>query len=109
MFDAVFSANSLHIMGWPEVQALFAGVDAVLADDATLAIYGPFNYDGAYCSDSNRDFDAWLKARDPRSGIRDFEAVDALARRCQLQLVADVAMPANNRTLVWRRHGRAPG
>ena len=107
-FDAVFSANSLHIMGWPEVQALFAGVDAVLADDATLAIYGPFNYGGAYTSDSNREFDAWLKARDPRSGIRDFEAVDALAHRCQLQLVADVAMPANNRTLVWRRR-RAPG
>lgn len=103
-FDAVFSANALHIMGWPEVEAFFAGVDGVLARaDGVLAVYGPFNYGGAYTSDSNRDFDAWLKARDPLSGIRDFEAVDALARGIGLEPVADVAMPANNRTLVWRR------
>ena len=102
-FDAVFSANSLHIMGWAEVEALFDGLDAVLARDATLAVYGPFNYGGGYSSDSNREFDGWLKARDPRSGIRDFEAVDGLARAIGLRLVVDVAMPANNRTLVWRR------
>jgi len=102
-FDAVFSANSLHIMGWAEVEALFAGLDGVLAPDATLVVYGPFNYDGNYTSDSNREFDGWLKARDPRSAIRDFEAVDALASAIGLQLLADVAMPANNRCLVWRR------
>lgn len=101
--DAAFSANTLHIMGWPEVEALFAGLDATLADTATLAIYGPFNYDRAYSSDSNRDFDAWLKARDPRSGIRDFEAVDSLARAIKLELLDDIAMPANNRCLVWQR------
>jgi cyclopropane fatty-acyl-phospholipid synthase-like methyltransferase len=102
-FDAVFSANTLHIMGWPEVQQFFEGVDAVLATDGVLAAYGPFNYGGEYTSDSNREFDAWLKARDTRSGIRDFEAVDALAREIGLTLMDDVAMPANNRTLVWRR------
>jgi hypothetical protein len=102
-FDAAFSANTLHIMGWPEVEALFAGLDAVLARDATVAIYGPFNYGGAFTSDSNRAFDASLKARDPRMGVRDFEAVDALARGIGLRLVDDVAMPANNRTVVWRR------
>ena len=102
-FDAVFSANTLHIMGWPEVQRFFEGVDAVLATDGVLAAYGPFNYGGEYTSDSNREFDAWLKARDTRSGIRDFEAVDALAREIGLTLMDDVAMPANNRTLVWRR------
>jgi cyclopropane fatty-acyl-phospholipid synthase-like methyltransferase len=102
-FDAVFSANTLHIMGWPEVQQFFEGVDAVLATDGVLAVYGPFNYGGEYTSDSNREFDAWLKARDARSGIRDFEAVDALAREIGLTLMDDVAMPANNRTLVWRR------
>jgi hypothetical protein len=69
----------------------------------TLAVYGPFNYDGNYSSDSNREFDAWLHARDPRMGIRDFEAVDALAQKNGLALVADIAMPANNRLLVWRR------
>ncbi|NUO77789.1 MAG: DUF938 domain-containing protein [Lysobacter sp.] len=102
-YDAVFSANTLHIMGWPQVQGLFAGLATVLADRATLAIYGPFNYAGAYTSDSNREFDGWLKARDPASGIRDFEAVDALARGLGLALIADVQMPANNRCLIWRR------
>lgn len=102
-FDAVFSANTLHIMGWPEVEAFLAGLGAVLADAATVVVYGPFNYGGTYTSHSNREFDGWLKARDPRSGIRDFEAVDALARGVGLDLVEDVAMPANNRCLVWRR------
>jgi cyclopropane fatty-acyl-phospholipid synthase-like methyltransferase len=102
-FDAVFSANTLHIMGWAEVERFFGGIDRALESHGVLAVYGPFNYNRAYTSDSNRDFDGWLKVRDPRSGIRDFEAVDALARATGLQLVADVAMPANNRTLVWRR------
>lgn len=102
-FDAVFSANTLHIMGWPDVAALFAGMAGVLADSASVVVYGPFNDGGAYTSDSNREFDGWLKARDPRSGIRDAEAVDALARAIGLQRVADVAMPANNRCLAWRR------
>ena len=105
-YDAVFTANTLHIMGWPEVQACFAGLVTALADDAVLAVYGPFNRDGAFSSDSNREFDASLKTRDPRSGIRDFEAVNALAEAIGLRLVADIAMPANNRTLVWRRSAR---
>lgn len=114
-YDAVFSANALHIMGWPQVEAFFAGVAAVFAArephrsnsdtdrERVLVVYGPFNYNGAYSSDSNRAFDDWLKARDPRSAIRDFEAVDALAQSIGLRLVADLAMPANNRCLVWRR------
>ena len=101
--DAVFSANTLHIMGWDGVQALFEGVGKLLADSGdTLIVYGPFNYGGAYTSDSNRQFDAWLKVRDPSSGIRDFEAVDALAEAVGLRLLADIEMPANNRCLVWR-------
>ena len=102
-WDAVFSANTLHIMAWPQVVAFFAGIGAALADDGTLVVYGPFNYAGAHTSDSNREFDGWLKARDPHSGIRDFAAVDALAQAIGLRLVADVAMPANNRCIVWRR------
>jgi len=102
-FDAVFSANTLHIMSWAHVQALFAGVPAIMTDDAVLCVYGPFNAQGAYSSDSNRQFDAWLKARDPASGIRDAEAVDALAAAVGLKLVEDAAMPANNRLRVWRR------
>ena len=102
-FDSAFSANTLHIMGWPAVEDFFRGLDGVLAADATLVVYGPFNDDGAYTSDSNREFDGWLKARDPRSGIRDAQAVDALARAIGLRRVDDVAMPANNRCLIWRR------
>ncbi len=102
-YDAVFSANTLHIMSWPEVELLFGGVGQVLEPGGTLVIYGPFNYNGAYTSESNARFDAWLKARDPASGVRDFEAVDALARAQGLVLQQDIAMPANNRTLVWRK------
>ncbi len=102
-FDAVFSANTLHIMSWPEVTALFTGLPDVLMPDAILAIYGPFNYGGRYTSDSNATFDNWLKAQAPHMGVRDFEAVEDLARAIGLRLLEDRAMPANNRCLVWRR------
>jgi len=105
-FDAVFTANSLHIMGWPQVEAFFAGVATALAPGGLLVVYGPFNYDGDFTSDSNRAFEQWLKDRDPASGIRDFEAVNALARGIGLVLVEDTAMPANNRCLVWQRSVR---
>jgi len=102
-FDAVFSANTLHIMSWAHVQALFAGLPAVMAADALLCVYGPFNEQGTFSSESNRQFDGWLKARDPASGIRDADAVDALAAGVGLVLIEDAAMPANNRLRVWRR------
>ena len=101
-YDAVFSANTLHIMGWPEVERLFAALPAVLEDDATVAIYGPFSYGGRHTSESNAAFDASLRARAPHQGWRDVEAVDALAQRAGLRLLHDHAMPANNRCLVWR-------
>ena len=102
-FDAIFTSNTLHIMGWPEVRTLFALLPRVLAADAVLAVYGPFNYDGRFTSPSNASFDEWLKRRSPESGIRDFADVDALARTIGFTLAEDRAMPANNRTLVWRR------
>jgi cyclopropane fatty-acyl-phospholipid synthase-like methyltransferase len=102
-YDAVFSANTLHIMSWPEVERFFAGVGVVLAPGGVLVVYGPFNYNGTYTSDSNARFDAWLKQRDPASGVRDFEAVDALAKTQGLVLQQDIAMPANNRSLVWQK------
>jgi cyclopropane fatty-acyl-phospholipid synthase-like methyltransferase len=103
-YDAVFTANTLHIMGWPEVQALFRALDQVMARDAVLAVYGPFNYGGKFTSDSNAAFDVWLKQQySAASGIRDFEAVNELAHAIGLELVRDYEMPANNRTLVWAR------
>lgn len=102
-FDAAFTANTLHIMGWPEVEKFFARLDEVLEPRALLAIYGPFNYGGQFTSPSNRAFDEWLKRQSAVSGIRDFEAVNALASSIGLELVDDHAMPANNRLLIWRR------
>jgi len=104
-FDAVFSANTLHIMSWIEVERFFAGIGEVLETGGVLAVYGPFNYNGTFTSESNARFDVWLKSRNPASGVRDFEAVDALARARGLMLQQDIAMPANNRTLIWRRMG----
>ena len=102
-FDGVFTANTLHIMSWPHVEKFFAGVAKVLTMDGVLAVYGPFNYGSTFTSESNAQFDQWLKARDPVSGLRDFEALFTLAARAGLALEDDLAMPANNRTLVWRR------
>ena len=102
-YDAVFSANTLHIMGWPEVQNLFAALPGVMKPDARMVVYGPFNYQGRFTSDSNAQFDAQLRQHQPQRGIRDFEAVDALARAAGLRLIEDRAMPANNRCLVWQR------
>jgi SAM-dependent methyltransferase len=99
--DAVFTANTLHIMHWPQVQAFFAGLPAIAKPGTVLAIYGPFRYDGRYTSGSNASFDAMLHARDPESGLRDFRDVDALARAAGFDFRRDHAMPANNQTLVW--------
>ncbi len=104
-FDAVFTANTLHIMSWAGVCALFAALAAILEEGGVLAAYGPFKYEGAFTSASNAAFDAWLKQRAAHSGIRDFEAVNALARSSGMTLLEDQPMPANNRTLVWRKLG----
>ena len=102
-YDGVFSANTVHIMAWAEVEATFAGIGTVLEGGGRFCLYGPFNYGGKFTSDSNARFDQWLKARDARSGVRDFEALDRLARAAGMDLTNDYAMPANNRTLVWRK------
>lgn len=100
--DGIFTANTLHIMHWPQVEALFGNLPAIVKPGAVLAVYGPFRYGGRYTSESNASFDDWLHAQDPASGIRDFEAVDALARAGGFTLVADHRMPANNQTPVWK-------
>lgn len=101
--DAVFTANTLHIMSWPEVGRLFAGIGRILQPGGPLCIYGPFNYNGTHTSDSNSRFDAMLRTRDPASGIRDFEAVQELALQNGLAFTADHPMPANNRLLFFTR------
>ena len=102
-FDAVFSANTLHIMGWPEVEQLFSELGRHMPPAGLLTVYGPFNYGGRFTSDSNARFDAMLRSDNPASGLRDFEAVDALATQAGLFLLEDRAMPANNRCITWQR------
>lgn len=101
--DAVFSANTVHIMGWPSVENMFAGVGRVLNTSGIFCLYGPFNYNGKFTSESNARFDLWLKQRDPTSGVRDFEALHNLAEKAGLSFIEDIEMPANNRTLVWKK------
>jgi SAM-dependent methyltransferase len=101
--DAMFTANTLHIMSWPEVMALFNGIGTVLAPGGVLCIYGPFRYAGRYTSDSNQEFDRMLQERDPQSGLRDIEAVSLLADQYGLRLDADFDLPANNRLLVFTK------
>jgi len=102
-FDAVFSANTAHIMHWRDVEAMFAGVGERLNAGGCFLLYGPFNYDGAFTSASNEYFDRWLKSRDPGSGVRDFGELDRLAQQAGMCLASDFMMPENNRILYWRK------
>lgn len=101
--DVLFTANSLHIMSWDSVKALFGKVETILAANGQLIIYGPFNYNGEYSSESNQQFDQWLLNRDPQSAIRHFEDVCQLAEQAGLSLTQDHPMPANNRCIVWKK------
>ncbi len=100
-FDAVFSANTAHIMAWPAVTAMFAAIGEQIERPGVFVLYGPFRYHGRQVSAGNERFDAALRARDPAMGLRDVRDLEALAGAAGLALAADLAMPANNRTLVW--------
>jgi SAM-dependent methyltransferase len=101
-YDAVYSANTCHIMAWPQVVRMFSGIAQILRHDGLLCVYGPFNYGGQFTSPSNAAFDASLRAGAPHMGIRDIEAMQDLAGSCGLRQLADHAMPAHNRLLIWR-------
>lgn len=101
--DGLYTANTLHIISWPLVVKFFEGIAQNLASKATVCIYGPFNYQGKFTSESNANFDLWLKARDKNSGIRDIEDVLLLASSADLKLIEDHTMPANNRLLVFSK------
>jgi cyclopropane fatty-acyl-phospholipid synthase-like methyltransferase len=102
-FDSAFSANTAHIMSWPAVVDMFTQLGARLPPGGRFALYGPFNENGRYTSESNASFDQWLKARDAGSGIRDAGDLKALAQMQGLEFRADHSMPANNRILVWEK------
>lgn len=104
-FDAVFTANTTHIMPWTAVVEMIGRIGEQLPSGGVFCQYGPFNYNGEFTSPSNAGFDRWLKEINPARGIRDFEAVQKQANKAGLTLVKDYAMPANNRLLVWRKQG----
>jgi len=101
--DGIFTANTLHIMSWQSVINFFAGIKKFLQKEGVLCVYGPFNYSGKFTSDSNLQFDIWLKQQESHRGIRDFEKITELAEEADLVLIGDHAMPANNRLLEWRK------
>jgi len=101
-YDAIYSANTLHIMSWPAVEALFAGLPDVLRPGGLLFIYGPFMVDGRHTSDSNARFDQLLREAAPHQGVRDVAELNALAQDVGLVLIEQRAMPSNNRCLIWR-------
>jgi SAM-dependent methyltransferase len=103
--DAVFSANTVHIMSWPQVERMFEGVARLLPPGGLFVLYGPFHHGGGATSESNARFDAMLRGRDPASGVREFEHIRALAGRYGLVFLEDNAMPANNRLLVFKKKG----
>lgn len=104
-FDAVFTANTLHIMPWDHTPVLISRAGERLPPGGFLIIYGPFHYGGRHTSASNRDFDASLRARDAAMGLRDAREVTRLAVASDLAAEADIAMPANNRLLIYRKAG----
>jgi hypothetical protein len=106
--DAMFTANTLHIMSWEEVVAMFRGIGTTLAPGGLLCIYGPFIYQDRPTAPSNNAFDRMLQERDPLSGLRHIEAVIAVAAEVGLTLAGDYDQPANNRILVFRKEPGSP-
>ncbi len=102
-FDVVYTANTLHIMSWENVQSLINDLGNHLKAGSRVVIYGPFNYNGQFTSESNAKFELWLKDQNPESGIRDFELVNALMLAHGFELLIDKTMPANNRCLVFSK------
>ena len=101
---SVFSANTAHIMSLAEVELMFCGVAEVLENSngvGSFLLYGPFNRDGRFTSESNRQFDQMLRRGNPTMGIRDDQELCRIAHQNRLDLTQDIEMPANNRILCW--------
>lgn len=104
ILTAAFSANTTHIMSWEMVRAMFAGLGQKLKPRGVFCLYGPFNVNGKYTSDSNRVFDLELKSRDPDMGLRDVSTLETLAGKHDISLQDRIELPANNMCLVFARN-----
>lgn len=101
--DAVFSANTAHIMDIHAVESMFEFVGHVLPDGGVFCLYGPFNFDGHFSSESNAAFDASLRQRDSAMGIRDLADLDRFAADAGMPRFRLYAMPANNHLAIWKK------
>ncbi len=103
-FDAVFSANTFHIMSWAGVQGMVRNTGKILSPGSKFCLYGPFMYDGKHTAESNAHFDSCLKNHDPLSGVRDVSELRTLMQQQNMELARDYEMPVNNRILIWEKH-----
>ncbi len=103
LYETIYTANTFHIMDADAVARCIEGCGACLQAQGHLAVYGPFNYHGEFTSDSNARFDAMLKSTGQGAGIKDFEWLDQLAQQAGMVLEADIEMPSNNRSLIWKK------
>lgn len=104
-FTHAFTANTLHIMSEEEVEIFSREVKEIINPGGYLLVYGPFKFNGNYTTQSNEDFDQWLKDRDPKSGIKDFEKINKLLDQNKFDFVAKHDLPANNHILVYQKFG----
>jgi SAM-dependent methyltransferase len=101
--DVVICCNMIHIAPWTACEGLIAGTARILPPDGMLYLYGPYKVGGQHTASSNLAFDNQLRAQNAAWGIRDLEAVTAVAERHSLALTETVLMPANNFSVIFRR------
>lgn len=102
-YDAIFTANTAHIMPWEGVERLFDCLAVQLPTQGIFCLYGPMGYNGLIAPESNIQFDQFLRQQSLHRGIRQFEAINALAISAGLELLEDFALPANNRLIAWQK------
>ena len=102
-YDILYSANTVHIMSSHAAEKLLTNIPGCMHENSVFLLYGPFNYQGKYTSNSNARFDSWLKQRDSDSGIKNFEWLKDIGQHSGLKCLHDFEMPANNRLLSWQK------
>ncbi|MGI9238239.1 MAG: DUF938 domain-containing protein [Woeseiaceae bacterium] len=102
-YDAVYSANTVHIMSFDAVSKMMPLVAKVLRPDGVFCLYGPFRRFGGFNTPSNAQFDAFLRQRDAEMGIRDLEVLDKLGAEHRMQRRSLYAVPSNNLVVVWQK------
>lgn len=102
--DVIFTANTMHIMSQNDVENFIIGAGDLLKKEGLFIVYGPFNYNAQYTSQSNANFDVWLKKNNPLSGIKNFEFIETLAQGRGMEIIKQIDMPANNKILCFKKN-----